>query len=89
MVSLSESDVMHDFVLLGLSTAQAAGQDGGRCTLLKLTTGSQGLVVRTHCIVKGRGRGGTSGRKGATYKKRATVSPNEHDIVCLLRRQGF
>lgn len=67
---------MNDLILFGMSRGQAAREDGGRAALLKVTTGSQGLVIRADCIVKGRGRGGAGGGKGATYKKRATISPN-------------
>lgn len=76
MIRLGERDVMNDLVLFGMSRDQAARENGGRAALLKVTTGSQGLVIRADCIVKGRGRGGAGGRKGATYKKRATISPN-------------
>lgn len=70
MIRLGEGNVMNNLILFGMSRGQTAREDGGRAALLKVTTGSQGLVVRADCIVKGRGRGGASGRKGATYKKR-------------------
>lgn len=75
VIRLGERNMMSNLILLGMSGAQAAREDG-RAALLKMTTGSQSLVVRADCIVKGRGRGGTGGRKGATYKKRTTISPS-------------
>lgn len=70
VIRLGESNVMDNLILLGMSRTQAAREDGGRAALMKVTTGSQGLVVRTHCVIKRWGRGGAGGRKGATYKKR-------------------
>lgn len=68
--------MMNNLILFGMSRRQTAREDSGRAALLKVTTGSQGLIVRADCIVKGRGRGGAGRRKGTTYKKRATISPN-------------
>lgn len=76
VIRLGEGNVMNNLILFGMSRGQAAREDGGRAALLKVTTGSQGLIVRADCIVKRRGRGGAGGRKGATYKRRATISPN-------------
>jgi len=70
VIRLGESNVMNDLILLGMSRAQTAREDGGWATLMKMTTGSQGLVIRADCVVKGRGRSGAGGRKGTTYKKR-------------------
>lgn len=70
VVRLGESNVMDNLILLGMSRAQIARENGSRAALMKMTTGSQSLVVRANCIVKGRGRSGAGGRKGATYKKR-------------------
>jgi len=36
---------MNNFILLGMSGAQAAREDGGWAALMKVTTGSQGLVI--------------------------------------------
>lgn len=76
VIRLGEGNMMNNLILFGMSRRQTAREDGGRAALLKVTTGSQGLVVRADCIVKGRGRGGAGGRKGATYKKRTTISSN-------------
>lgn len=81
MVCFAKSYVMDDFILSRMRTAQVACENGGTWSAflyMMMTTGSQGLVVRMHCVVKRRGRGGTGGRKGATYKKRATISPKNN-----------
>lgn len=75
VIRLGEGNMMNNLILFGMSRAQAARKDG-RAAVLKVATGSQGLVVRADCIVKGRGRGGAGGRKGATYEKRTTISSN-------------
>lgn len=80
MIRLGERNMMNNLILLGMSGTQAA-RENSCAALLKMTTGSQSLVVRADRVVKGRGRGGTSGRKGATYKKRTTISPNRHAII--------
>lgn len=65
--------VMDDFVLPGMGRGKATCKDLFACqdlvVVMRMTTGSQSLIVRAHCIVKGRGRSGAGGRKGATYKK--------------------
>lgn len=75
VIRLGEGNMMNNLILFGVSRAQTAREDS-RAAVLKVTTGSQGLVVRPDCIVKGRGRGRAGGGKGATYEKRATISPN-------------
>ena len=76
VIRLGESNVMNNLILFGMSREQIARKNRSCAALLKVTTRSQRLVVRADCIIKGRGRGGAGGRKGATYKKRATISPN-------------
>lgn len=68
VIRLGERNMMNNLILFGMSGTQAAREN--RRAALKMTTGSQSLVVRADRVVKGRGRGGAGGRKGATYKKR-------------------
>ena len=71
VIILGKRDVMYDPVMLRVSSRQNWNR-----SLMMTATRGQCLVVWSHCIVKGRGRGGAGWRKGATYKKRTTISPN-------------
>lgn len=72
VIGFGHGHVMDLFTSAGSGTSQTAREYGRRApVLLVLTAGSQGLVVRVHRVIKGRGWGGTSGRKGATYGKSA------------------
>lgn len=93
MVRFAKSYMMDDFILPRMRTAQTACENGStRGTfwyMMQVTTGSQSLIVRMHCVVKRRGRGGAGGRKGATYKKRSTIINVYNNKYIKSRSTGF